>query len=132
MKLEYQLTSKGICVDQVTNDGLSSLISTYGNETIKGQKEESFLSIFWKQQLDALSVKTKRQVWWHPLIIRWALYIHHRSSGAYETLWKSSAIALPVIQNTTGLQAFIDILTWVQCHCRHTATRVQNRFVIQA
>ena len=64
-KLEHQLSSKGICVDWGTDDGLFALVSTYGN---KGQKEESFLSIFCKQLLDALSVKTKRQVWWHPMI----------------------------------------------------------------
>ena len=67
-KLEHQLSSKGICVDWGTHDGLSALVSMYGNEAIKGQKEESFLSIFCKQLLDALSVKTKRQVWWHPMI----------------------------------------------------------------
>ena len=45
--------------------------------------------------MQALSVKSKRAIQWHPLIIRWALYLHHRSSGAYETLRKSGVIQLP-------------------------------------
>ena len=32
---------------------------------------------------------------WHPAIIRWCLYLHHRSSGAYSTLRKSDVLALP-------------------------------------
>ena len=31
---------------------------------------------------------------WHPLLIRWCLYLRHQSSKAYETL-RDSGIALP-------------------------------------
>ena len=42
-----------------------------------------------------LALKDKRQIRWHPLLIRWALYLHYKSSGACETLRKSSIITLP-------------------------------------
>lgn len=42
-----------------------------------------------------LALKDKRQIRWHPLLIQWALYLHHKSSGAYETLRKSGIITLP-------------------------------------
>ena len=45
--------------------------------------------------MKALTVKTKSQIQWHPLMITWALYLHHRSSGVYETIRKSGVIALP-------------------------------------
>lgn len=32
---------------------------------------------------------------WHPLIIKWCLYLHHRSSGAYKTLRESGILSLP-------------------------------------
>ena len=32
---------------------------------------------------------------WHPSIIRWCFYLHHRSSGAYSTLLNSGVIHLP-------------------------------------
>ena len=47
------------------------------------------------QQLKALSLKKKTQMRWNPLIIRWALYFHYKSSGAYEALRKSGVIFLP-------------------------------------
>ena len=42
-----------------------------------------------------LALKDKRQIRWHPLLIQWAPYLHHKSSGAYETLRKSGIITLP-------------------------------------
>lgn len=32
---------------------------------------------------------------WHPLMIRWCLYIHYCSSGAYESLRQSGVLKLP-------------------------------------
>ena len=49
--------------------------------------------IFWKQQHQALQKETG--VWWHPLIIKWCLYLHHCSSGAYKVLRNSKLLHLP-------------------------------------
>ena len=32
---------------------------------------------------------------WHPLMIKWCLYLRHQSSGAYETLRNSGCVHLP-------------------------------------
>ena len=76
-------------VDNQTSEGLAQLVQQYTQQALKGKDEESFHFIFWKQQLHTLSVKNKKQIRWDPLIIRWALYLHHRSSGAYEILFYS-------------------------------------------
>ena len=57
--------------------------------------DETFSSIFWNQQLKAATLKDTRQMRWHPAMIRWCLYLHHRSSGAYSTLRNSGVITLP-------------------------------------
>ena len=67
----------------------------YEKEATKDKSNDSFLKIFWMQQLKALTLKSKSSIRWHPLIIRWALFLHHRSSGAYETLKKSGILSLP-------------------------------------
>ena len=36
--------------------------------------------------MQALGAQNKRQVRWHPMIIRWVLYLHYKSSGAYKHL----------------------------------------------
>ena len=61
----------------------------------EGGSEETFLSIFWKQQLKAVKAQSSRGIRWHPAIIQWCLYLHHTSSGCYSTLRNSSVIHLP-------------------------------------
>ena len=55
---------------------------------------DSFQRIFWKQQKESME-KHKNGMRWHPLMIRWCLYLRHMSSKAYETLRDSGCIHLP-------------------------------------
>lgn len=94
-KLRQRFHANCVAIDSEVNNGLAKLINIYEKDAIEESSNESFHKIFWAQQVKALTVKTKSQIRWHPLMIRWALYLHHRSSGAYETLRKSGVIALP-------------------------------------
>ena len=53
--------------------------------------------LFWKQQKDVLLNEGKRKngVKWHPLIIKWCLYLRHQSSKAYEAICDYGCISLP-------------------------------------
>lgn len=57
--------------------------------------EENFSSIFWQQQFKAASLNSPKGMRWHPAIIRWFLYLHHKSSGCYSTLRNSGVLHLP-------------------------------------
>ena len=35
--------------------------------------------------MEAASVKGAKGMRWHPAVIRWCLYLHHKSSGCYST-----------------------------------------------
>lgn len=99
-KLDHQLCTSGVRVEDDTQDDIVNLLHKYKKDVMESRdtnsgEEECFKSIFWKQQLSNASQKNKKQIRWHPLIIRWALYLHHRSSGAYETLRDSGVISLP-------------------------------------
>jgi len=54
-----------------------------------------FQHLFWEQQLKAASCKKAQGMRWHPLMIRWCLYLRHQSGSAYETLRDSGVIVLP-------------------------------------
>ena len=56
---------------------------------------DSFERIFWEQQLQHSKLRDSRSMKWHPLMIRWCIYLKHLSSKAYETLRVSGAIQLP-------------------------------------
>ena len=100
-------TPKWCCLDKQTNDGLSQLMNMYQKEATQDIEDELFLKVFWMQQMKAASEKNKCSIRWHPLIIRWALYLHHRSSGAYETLRKSGVLLLPIITYIKRLPPFV-------------------------
>jgi len=51
--------------------------------------------IFWEQQLLYNGLKDKRQMRWHPLVIRFALNLKYLSSSAYKAMRQSSIIHLP-------------------------------------
>ena len=59
--------------------------------------EDSFQHIFWQQQKKSLAKEgsSKKGNRWHPLIIKWCLYLKHQSSKGYEALCESGCISLP-------------------------------------
>ena len=64
-------------------------------EAVQKEQSNPFMKIFWNQQLKAASLESTRQMRWHPAIIRWCLYLHHRSSGCYKSLRNSGLFYLP-------------------------------------
>ena len=81
-------------VDEEIHDDIQAIISK--SESIVRQKypEGSFQQVFWDQQLAASSTPGKGRRW-HPLMIKWCIFLHHQSSAAYETLRQSGVIHLP-------------------------------------
>ena len=60
-----------------------------------GFTENSFQRILWEQQKKYNSLKNKKQMRWHPLIIRFALSLRYASSTAYRTVASSGLLSLP-------------------------------------
>ena len=93
-KINRLVSSQGVLVDRdISND----LVTMMKECSEAAQKEQSnpFMKIFWDHQLKAASLGSTRQMRWHPAIIRWCLYLHHRSSGCYKTLRNSGLFHLP-------------------------------------
>ena len=57
--------------------------------------ENSPQRIFWDQQRMSNQLKDKRQMRWHPLIIRFALNLKYMSSSAYRAVRQGGLISLP-------------------------------------
>ena len=84
----------GVQLDDMYKD-MEQMINSLTPEISRVHPEGSFQRIFWNQQKSALQCSNPRLVRWHPLIIKWCLYLRHRSSGAYETLRNSGVLKLP-------------------------------------
>ena len=92
-KLDKMIEKDSVDVDSTTHRGLLTIANAQPNT--KENSGESFSSIFWEQQLKAASVKGAKGMRWHPAVIRWCLYLHHKSSGCYSTLRNSGVLKLP-------------------------------------
>ena len=78
--LDTRAEKHGVTVNEEMHRDLKSIIETEGNKNI--QKEcNSFQRIFWQQQVLAASKQDARGMRWHPLMIKWCIYLRYLSSG---------------------------------------------------
>ena len=94
-KLQEAIEKDGVIVDPATHDDLRNIMSTHEAEISTKYPEDSFQQIFWRQQQQAAKLKTPRSMRWHPVLIKWCLYLRYISGRAYETLRLSGCIHLP-------------------------------------
>ncbi len=91
-KLSKSIDTNGILVDKDTHNDLSTIVEDNSSSADPGN---SFAKIFWEQQKKAASLTKISSMRWNPLLIKWALYLRHQSSKAYEVLRESKCISLP-------------------------------------
>ena len=74
-------------------EDLVTVINQHKSEIMKQCDEDSFQCLVWRQQRQAL--RSGKGVRWHPLVIKWSLYLHHCSSVAYKMLRNLRCLCLP-------------------------------------
>ena len=96
-KLAEMVEKNGVTIDDVLSEDMCKMMAENDRRVQEEFKEDTFQYIFWKQQREAMGKEgVKRNgIRWHPLIIKWCLYLRHQSSKAYDTLRDSGCIALP-------------------------------------
>ena len=124
----------------ILSSGLESdfcdLTKEMSKKIAKDYPADSFKRLFWEQQLKAISAKNKRQVRWHPAIIKWCLHMKFISGGGYHALRKSGLIVLPSERTlrdyTHSVRAGIGFLSEVDAQLMEEARVVEevDRFVV--
>lgn len=96
-RLEAAIDQSGVNVDESTHADLAEIINKQNSAIIEKYPADTFPRIFWEQQLKVATSTTRdcRGHRWHPLMVKWALYLQHQSSSSYETLRSSGCFALP-------------------------------------
>ena len=94
-KLDMHISSQGVTVEDPVHNDLVAIMKKHSEGVLTKHGEESFQGIFWSQQLKATAAINASGRRWHPLIIKWCMYLHHVSSKAYETIRNSGIITLP-------------------------------------
>ena len=78
-KIKNSIEKNGEVLDEDSHEDMATIMKEHTASVNARFPEDSFQKIFWDQQLKALSVKNLRSVRWHPLMIKWCLYLRHHS-----------------------------------------------------
>ncbi len=92
-KLETEFKDNGMSVSKEIHNDLATVIER-NTSVVDSLPPNSFQRLFWEQQLIALSKSNSKGVRYHPLMIRWCLYLHHHSSGAYNVSVPKTSVCL--------------------------------------
>lgn len=68
----------GVSLDESAHEDLKAITTSESAKLLEDLPADSFKRIFWEQQLGAACQKNARTMRWHPLMIRWCLYLRHR------------------------------------------------------
>ena len=93
-KLGQVIEEKEVVADDNIHHDLQEIMEE-NTPRITAFPKNSFERLFWEQQLKALQLKDGRSMRWHPLMIKWCLYLRHLSWKPYETLQASGCVKLP-------------------------------------
>lgn len=110
--LHEEIQKECIPVDDMLHADLLTIMNQHGPlPDGDDQHIHDFKEIFWKQQRQAFAKKNPKSIRWHPLVVKWCLYLHHKSSGAYETLRNSGLIRLPSGRTLRDYRHFAPVST---------------------
>ncbi|XP_069106990.1 uncharacterized protein [Argopecten irradians] len=93
---KQELRSKGVELDVGQNIEMCDLMASCQDDIQKAfPNENSLQRLFWEEQAKFASAKSAKGMRWHPMVIRWCLYLRQKSSAAYEAMRNSGFIHLP-------------------------------------
>lgn len=112
-KFETAIDRSGMIVDECTHSDLAEIMKEQNNAFAAKYPTDSFPRVFWEQQLKMATTHDSRGQKWHPVMIKWALYLQYQSSSTYKALRFSGCVALP---SQRTLDAFEQSLSTDQCN----------------
>ena len=92
-KKGQEVCKSGVSLDEEMHEYLKASLEDNCNKVTACTG--SFQKIFWDQQQQAALVKNAKSMKWHPIMIKWCLYLWHLSRSSYELLKSSGCIKLP-------------------------------------
>ena len=85
----------GIKLNEELHNDMKAMVDNSTKQVHSLHPEGTFERIFWDQQKKASSLNNAKSMRWHPVFIKWCLYLRHLSEKSYELLRKTGCIKLP-------------------------------------
>ena len=118
-RLQASVTAlHGVTLDEETTSDLHHIMLEEEEQAVQ---QDGIQKIFWQQHKEAASRsrESKKGMRWHPLMVRWCLFLRHQSNKCYETLRESGCIHLPSQRTlrdyTHYVQSGVGFSTEVDC-----------------
>ena len=93
--ISQDAASASVNINQELDQDVRLTIAENDYNVTQEHTEGTFQRVIWEQQKKAASLKDSRSMKWHPLFIKWCLYLRHISGKGYEILQNSGCIHLP-------------------------------------
>ena len=78
-KISEAACEGGITLDEELHNDMKALVDSNTKQVHSLHPEGTFECIFWDQQKKASSLKNAKSMRWHPVFIKWCLYLRHLS-----------------------------------------------------
>ena len=95
-KVEKSIRSDGVSLSENNSKDMFNLMTSC-ESTVNEQfpDENCFQRLFWSQQAKFNNLADKRGMRWHPMLIKWCIYLKSKSTSTYDSLRHSGFIKLP-------------------------------------
>ena len=109
-KIGQLIDNQGVSLQDDDATDISEIFTECSTSIDKRYPTESPQRIFWEEQQKYNSLRDKRQMRWHPLVIRFALNLKYMSTSAYRAVHQSGIISLP------SQRTLSDYTHWASAH----------------
>ena len=108
-KVKQSFETECISLTAADSLDLKNMMDVTEKEILEAFPEkDSIQRLFWAQQKKYLKLVNKRNMKWHPMIIKWCLFMKSKSSSTYDAVRKAGFIHLP---SERTLQDYTNIFT---------------------
>ena len=109
-KINQLIESEGIQLQPNDAEDISQIVEDVTPTVVENFPESSPQRVFWDQQRIYNRLGNKRQMRWHPLVLRFALNLKYMSTSAYRAVRQSGIINLP------SERTLSDYTHWISPH----------------
>ena len=92
-KIQRLQEEHGVNIDKPLETDLEKIMEESTSKVHELHPPGSFLRLFWDHQVQATRIKDRRQLRWHPMIVKWCLNLKLMSGRTYNAL--RSTLVLP-------------------------------------
>ena len=114
-RVQQLFIDESVVLKEESGKCIEKVVEQASDEIEKLLEDDSPQKVLWQEQMKALKKTDKKQMRWHPTIIRWAIAIHSKSPAAYKLIKESGFMILPAIGTLNRYTHFADAKTGVHC-----------------